>query len=103
MVGTTKINREEVLKRLRELKPLLGQKYGVVKIGLFGSVARGDNTENSDVDLLVKVEKADFSLMDFVSLKRFLEDSLKCRVDLVMEGSIKPRLEKYILDEVVYV
>jgi len=53
-----KINREETLKQLRKLKPLLSQKYGVVKIGLFGSVARGDNTENSDIDLLVEIKTA---------------------------------------------
>ena len=98
-----KVNREEILEQLKEIKPLLNQKYGVVKLGLFGSVARGDNKENSDIDVLVQIKKAKFSLIDFVRLKRFLEEHLGCEVDLVMERAIKPRLKKHILNEVVCV
>jgi hypothetical protein len=97
------VNREKVLVQLKELKPLLNQKYGVVKLGLFGSVARGDNTENSDIDILIEVKKPKFNLLDFVELKQFLEEKLNCKVDLVMEKAIKPRLRKSILSEVIYV
>ncbi len=98
-----KVKREEILEQLKKIKPLLNQKYGVVKLGLFGSVARGDNKENSDIDVLVQIKKARFSLIDFVRLKRFLEKHLECEVDLVMEKAIKPRLKKHILNEVIYV
>ena len=98
-----RVNREEILEKLRELKPLLEQEYGVVKLGLFGSVARGDNTEDSDVDILIEVKRPKFTLFDFVGLKQFLEEKLNCKVDLVMERAIKPRLRKSILSEVIYV
>ena len=103
MAEGLKLNREEVLKKLKELKPLLRQKFGVVEIGLFGSVARGDNTEKSDLDLLIKVKREKFSLIDFVSLKNFLEERLNCKVDLVIEKAIKPRLKERILKEAIYV
>jgi len=98
-----RVNAEEVLKCLEDLMPLLQQRYGVVRIGLFGSTVRGERAEDSDVDLLVKIEDPQFSLIDFVSLKHFLEESLGCRVDLVMEEALKPTLRESILNEVIYV
>ena len=98
-----KANAEEVLKRLEDLMPLLQQRYGVVRIGLFGSTVREESAEDSDVDLLVKTEDPQFSLIDFVSLKHFLEESLGCRVDLVMEEALKPTLKEKVLNEVVWV
>jgi len=96
-------SRNEVLKKLKELKPLLREEYGVVKLGLFGSVARGDNTEKSDIDILIEVRRPKFTLLDFVGLKEFLEEELNCKVDLVMERAIKPSLRERILSEVIYV
>ena len=98
-----KVNREEILEKLRELKPLLKQEYGAVKLGLFGSVARGDNTENSDIDILIEIKRPKFTLFDFVGLKQFLEEKLNCKVDLVIERAIKSRLKKSILSETLYV
>ena len=98
-----RVNREEILEKLGELKPLLKQEYRVVKLGLFGSVARGDNTEDSDVDILIEIQRPKFTLFDFVGLKQFLEEKLNCKVDLVMEKAIKPRLRRSIFSEVIYV
>ncbi|SMP17497.1 hypothetical protein SAMN06265339_1531 [Desulfurobacterium pacificum] len=98
-----KVSKECIYKQLKKLKPILEQNFGVVKIGIFGSVARGDNTVNSDVDILVEIQKTKFSLIDFVKLKQFLEEKLECKVDLVMKRAIKPKLKKDILNEVIYV
>ena len=95
--------REKVLKKLKELKPLLEKRYGVKRLGLFGSTVRGENGPESDVDILVKVENPEFTLLKFVNLKLFLEEELDCKVDLVMEEALKEELKEAILREVVYV
>ncbi len=73
---------------------------GVRRIGLFGSYRHNAPGPNSDMDFLVSLERLSFD--DYMAVKLFLEDQYGCRVDLVLEDSIKPRLRPHILDEVVY-
>ena len=75
-------------------------RYGTKRAALFGSCVRGEMDEDSDIDILVDIEK-DISLLDFVGLKLELEDALGKKVDLVEYDAIKPLLRKYILDEQV--
>ena len=77
------------------ITPLL-RKYGVSRADLFGSRVRGDQTGDSDVDLLVQLPH-EASLFDFIGLKLDLEDALGYPVDLVEYDAIKPRLKPYIL------
>lgn len=77
------------------IAPLL-RKYSVSRADLFGSRVRGDQTGESDVDLLVQLPH-EASLFDFIGLKLDLEDVLGCSVDLVEYDAIKPRLKSYIL------
>jgi len=77
-------------------------KYGVKKIGLFGSFATGENTYNSDIDVLVDFETGKKTFDNYMDLKFFLEDKLKRKVDLVIEKNIKPELKKEILSTVKY-
>ncbi|MFW6249151.1 MAG: nucleotidyltransferase family protein [Bacteroidota bacterium] len=77
-------------------------KYGVKKIGLFGSFATGENTYNSDIDVLVDFETGKKTFDNYMDLKFFLEDKLKRKVDLVIEKNIKPELKKEILSSVKY-
>lgn len=93
-------NREAVLNIIRKNKKDI-QKYGVLKLGLFGSYARGENSEESDVDLLVEFKTKSFN--DYMDLKFFLEDRLECHVDLVLSNTIKPALRGSILGNVIYV
>ncbi len=79
--------------------PIL-KKNSVTKAGIFGSYARGEQKENSDIDILVEYPKAK-SLLDFIGLKHELEDALGKKVDLVEYGAIKPRIKKRILKEEV--
>lgn len=74
------------------------QGFGISKIGLFGSYARQEQQEGSDIDLLVEFGRP-ISLLDFVHVKLELEELLGKTVDLVEYQSIKPRLQQRILSE----
>lgn len=83
----------------RKILPIL-QRYGVKRVGLFGSCVRGEVKEDSDIDILVEIEE-DISLLDFIGIKLELEEALGKKVDLVEYSTIKPLLRKRILDEQV--
>ena len=74
--------------------------FGVRRLGLFGSAARGEASEGSDLDFVVELEKKTFDI--YMDLKEFLEELFGCRVDLVMKDAIKPRLREPILKETLY-
>ena len=93
-----KIDIEEIK---RKTLPIL-QRYGVTKTGLFGSCVRGEMREDSDVDMLVEIEK-DISLLDFVGLRIEIEEALGRKVDLVEYDTIKPLLKERILKEQVVI
>lgn len=83
-----------------QIKPII-TKHGVLRVGMFGSFARGQATNASDVDLLVQLNEQS-SLLDFIRLKNELEQSLNKKVDLVEYDSLKPALRDDVLaDEVV--
>jgi predicted nucleotidyltransferase len=93
-----KIDIEEIK---RKILPIL-QRYGVKRVGLFGSYVRGEMREDSDIDILVEIEK-DISLLDFVGLKLEIEEMLGRKVDLVEYNTIKPLLRERILKEQVVI
>ncbi len=79
--------------------PIL-KEAGITHSAIFGSYVRGEETEDSDIDILVDYPK-DYSLFDVVALQHKLEDALGKSVDLVGFKTIKPRLKQYILSEQV--
>jgi len=85
----------------RKILPIL-QRYGVKKVGLFGSCVRGEIREDSDIDILVQIEK-DISLFDFVGIKLEIEEALERKIDLVEYSTIKPLLKERILKEQVVI
>lgn len=93
---------ESIKKKLADLKPVLLEKYRVREIGIFGSYARGEQKQTSDVDVLVDFTES-ISLLDFIHLENELSDLLGVKVDLVMKTALKPRIGRHILDEVVRV
>jgi uncharacterized protein len=95
-----KRNRDTILKTLEENRDAV-RRYGVRSLGLFGSCARGECTEASDLDFVVEFDKKSFDA--YMDLKEFLEELFKCQVDLVIADSIKPRLRRTILEETIYV
>jgi uncharacterized protein len=76
------------------------KKFGVRRIGLFGSLARGEGKDSSDLDFVVDFERKTFD--NYMDLKEFLENLFKCSIDLVMVDAIKPRLKPIILNETLY-
>jgi len=78
----------------------LAERYRAGDVRVFGSVARGDNTEKSDVDLLIKPRRG-CSLFDLGGLLEDLQELLGCRVDLVTEDGLKPRLREHVLKEAI--
>jgi len=85
----------------KKVMPVL-KKYGVKRASIFGSAVRGEMREDSDVDILVEIDK-DISLLDFVALKLELEEVLGRKVDLVEYDTIKSRLRDRILKEQVVI
>ena len=100
MENQTVLSKEFIKQTLVENRKTL-QKYGVKRIGLFGSYARGTATAGSDIDFLVELERLTFD--DYMGLAVFLEDLFKKDVDLVTPTSIKPGYKPYIEKEVEYV
>jgi len=92
-------NREEILKILEENRNTI-RGYGVRRLGLFGSFARGECSEVSDLDFVAEFEKKSFDA--YMDLKMFLEELFGCPVDLVISDTIKPRLRKIILGEAIH-
>ncbi len=94
-----KRTREAVLKQLEDNRDKI-RGFGVKRLGLFGSVARGEATAGSDLDFLVELETKSFDV--YMDLKDFLEEMFGGKVDLVMKDALKPRLREPILKETVY-
>jgi hypothetical protein len=94
-----KRSREEVLKILEANQRAI-RALGVQRLGLFGSVARGEGTAQSDLDFVVQFDNKSFDA--YMDVKAFLENLFSCRVDLVIENAIKPRLRNAILQEAVH-
>jgi len=95
------LTKKEVLEILEEN---LGEirKFGVKRLGLFGSFVRGEQKGKSDIDILVEFEKGKKTFDNYMELKFFLEKLLKCKVDLVISEALKPRIKPYIMREVEY-
>lgn len=89
----------EILKKHEgEMK----KKYGVRKIGMFGSFARGEGKEESDIDILVEFKEGFKTFDNYMDLKYFLQDLFNRKVDLVTVQALKPQLKETILHEVIY-
>jgi hypothetical protein len=91
----------EIENKLKELKPILYNKYFVDKIGYFGSYSRNEQNEDSDIDILISLKKP--LGWEFFDLQELLEKELKLKVDLVSEKALKKQLKQIILKSVKYV
>ena len=93
---------EEVIALLRKEKAFLKKKYKINEIGVFGSYVRGDQQEDSDIDILIDKNEA-IGLLKLANLQNYLSSLMGIKVDLVIKKSLKPHIGKNILKEVVYV
>ena len=92
---------KEIEKRLTALKPVLYRDFYVRKIGYFGSFSRNEQTEDSDIDILVEFEKP--LGWNFFDLQDLLEEKLNRKVDLVSTKAVKKQLRDVIFNQVKYV
>jgi len=96
------MSRKEILNKLNIFKARNAKQYGMISLGLFGSVARNTSDDNSDVDVVVKLKKQD--LFNIIGIKQDLEEILNTSVDVIsyrekMNDFLKSRIDK----EAVYV
>ena len=93
---------QDCIKKLSDFKGAFAHKFGITKLGIFGSVARKENTENSDIDIVVEVQKPSLQLM--YEFKEALKQLFKCEVDLVrFRDSLRPLFKSNIQRDVIYV
>jgi len=95
--------RKEILSFLTKNKLLFRERFHVTRIGIFGSFARNQQNESSDVDLLVEFEENTPNLFELKqNIKEFFYENLNIDVDICREKYIKPRFKKSILKETIY-
>ncbi len=92
----------EILEAIKRRKKILQKKYKVKEIGVFGSFARGEQTEKSDVDILVDFYELP-DVFDLLKLERSLRGILKCKVDVVRKQAIRKELRDQIFSEAIKV
>jgi predicted nucleotidyltransferase len=100
--GTSPMNRDDVLAILRAEEPRLRSEFGVKSLALFGSFARNQAHEVSDVDLLVEFHRP-VGLFGLIRLQKYLEERLGCKVDLGTPASLKPRIRERVMAESIHV
>jgi len=94
------MTKEEIINKIKQIKPILIKEYFVKNIGLFGSYTTGFQSEDSDIDLLVEFEKP--IGWKFFSLEEYLENILGKKIDLVTKNALKKQLKSSILNQIEY-
>jgi predicted nucleotidyltransferase len=89
---------QEIIAQLRLVLPEVRAKFGVSRLSLFGSAARGEMDETSDIDLLVEFDQVP-GFFRFVELEDLLSRVLRRKVDLVLRHSLRPRIGQRVLGE----
>lgn len=92
---------DNIISKLKAEKEYLNRKFKVTRLGVFGSFVRGEETPDSDIDILVEFSEVP-GMMDFFSIEEYLEKLLNRKIDLVRETAIRPELKDSILSEVIY-
>lgn len=96
-----KLTKELILSVIHEQKSQI-ERFGVVKLVLFGSFARDEQSESSDIDFLVEFSPNRGNYADFIKLKHFLEDTFNTRIDVVEIHSVREELKPYIFGGATY-
>jgi predicted nucleotidyltransferase len=93
--------RNDIIKKLKELKPFLKKDYSIKKIGLFGSISNNSFSEDSDIDILVEFEKP--IGWKYFTLEIYLENIFGRKIDLVTKSALKEQIKDQILKQVEYI
>lgn len=101
-IGMKIMNKQEIIEKLGKYKSKFQEQYGILSIGIFGSVARGQNTDTSDIDIFVETEVPNPFIL--VQVKEDLEELFKTKIDIVRKrNNMNPILKSRIESEGVYV
>jgi len=93
---------EQIINKLRSLKPVLKEKFGIEELAVFGSVARGEDNNKSDIDIaVIKAKKKNY--FDLLEAQYFLAKHLKKDIDIGYYDSIRPVFKKFIQKDMIYV
>ena len=98
-----KLTLEHIINQLQKNKSYLSDKFGVTRLGIFGSFVEDRQTVQSDIDMVVEFEKSRKNIHSFLQLKRFLEKELARKVDLGFEHALKPIIRDKIQEKIIYV
>lgn len=93
-------NADHFIRILRQHLPEIREKYSVSYLGVFGSYVRGEQTSESDLDVLVEFDETP-GLLKYIELEYYLSDLLGVKVDLITRTGLKPNVGKHILNEVI--
>ncbi len=103
MAGNYKSIREEILKKLDANLPYIQQSFGIESIGIFGSVSRGEDTADSDIDVLISFSAGQATLSNLVNLGDYLEELFGRKVDLVTERALSSYIRQDVMSEIIRV
>ena len=95
------MRKNEILKVIRENREKI-KEFGVKRIGIFGSFARDEAGEESDIDIIVEFEEGKKNFDNFINLAFFLEELFGKKIDLLTSESISPYIKPYVEKEVIY-
>jgi len=95
------MDKNQIIEKLKSIKPLLQEKYGVTELALFGSYSRDEQTEKSDIDILVSHDKK--MGMQFLDLVYDLDKLFNKEVQVVSKKGIKPKYLQAIQQDLIYV
>ncbi len=96
------LTKHDIIKYLSDNKKLLYDRFGVIRIGVFGSYANDTPSASSDIDIVVEFVGNSKNIHNFLRLKRFLENDFGKKVDLGFEHSLKPLVRERIKEQIVY-
>lgn len=95
------MRRDITLQILSELMPTLKSRFHVSRLGIFGSVARNEDSAESDIDIVVSFDQP-ATLNNFMGLQSFLEGRLNSNIDLITEKAIRKEVKEYIDKDIIY-
>ncbi|QUH22432.1 nucleotidyltransferase family protein [Methanobacterium alkalithermotolerans] len=96
------MEKEEILKLIRNLNPQIQDKYNAQIKAIFGSYVRGEETPDSDLDVLVEFNES-ANLLDLVELSQFLEDEIHINIDVVPIDTVRKEIKKQVMKEAILV
>jgi len=104
MIMERLMNKQNILDYLKSNKQRYSNQFGVKFIGLFGSFARDEADEKSDIDILYEIEEnRKLSIFEYLKLIAELESKFHAKIDLLRTATLKPHIKNYIYRDLVYV